>query len=208
MALGPGWIYIAAAMTHNNKKLNKSLYKLLRPVTRLCLHFGFGYREFCELAKAAFVAVAAEDYGVHGRPTNVSRIAAMTGLTRKQISSLRKRIEEGDAAQTQRGTPICEVLKAWRTQAEFLDARGRIRALPLEGKRGSFRSLVKQYAGDIPDGAIRKELERIGAAERRDDTMRLIRKDKAQEDAETAKACAVLERAEAQLESLARTVNP
>jgi hypothetical protein len=145
----------------------------LQPLARLFLRFGRGYREYSELSKAAFVSVAAEDYGVHGRPTNVSRIAAMTGLTRKEISRIRARIEAGEAAITQRRTPLQEVVSAWQSNEEFLNESGEPATLPLNGERGSFQALVRQFAGDIPEGAMRKELERIGAAELVDDALRL-----------------------------------
>lgn len=157
----------------NNNPLNRTFLALLQPLARLFLRFGRGYREFSELSKAAFVAVAAKDYGVHGRPTNVSRIAAMTGLTRKEISRIRNRIDAGEAAQTERATPLREVIRAWQTNSEFQDDKGRPAALPMNGERGSFQSLVKQYAGDIPEGAMRKELQRIGAVELVNDSIRI-----------------------------------
>ena len=150
-------------MKEHPNKLNNVFFALLQPLARIFLRFGRGYREFSELSKAAFVAVAAEDYGVHGRPTNVSRIAAMTGLTRKEVSRIRKRIDECKAAVTDRGTPLREVLSAWRLSDEFRGENGEPAILPLTGKRGSFQSLVRQFAGDIPEGAMRKELQRIGA---------------------------------------------
>ena len=152
-------------MQEHQNKLNNVFFALLQPLARIFLRFGRGYREFSELSKAAFVAVAAEDYGVHGRPTNVSRIAAMTGLTRKEVSRIRKRIDDSKATATDRGTPLQEVMSAWRTSDEFLGANGEPVILPLTGKRGSFRSLVRQFAGDIPEGAMRKELQRTGAVQ-------------------------------------------
>ncbi|MGI9224671.1 MAG: DUF6502 family protein [Woeseiaceae bacterium] len=152
-------------MQDNNKKLNSTFFQLLRPLARLFLRFGRGYREYSELSKTAFISVASEDYGVHGRPTNVSRIAAMTGLTRKEISRIRGGLERGEGIVIERQTPVREVIEAWRTTDEFLDAAGEPAVLPFEGDRGSFRSLVKQYAGDIPEGAMKTELKRIGAAE-------------------------------------------
>ena len=149
---------------NKNNKLNKSFLMLLQPLARLFLRFGRGYREYSDLSKAAFVIVASEDYGVHGRPTNVSRIAAMTGLTRKEISRIRSRIEKGDAALTERHTPLQEVIAGWCSNDEFLDDDGKPAALTLDGGPGSFQSLIKQFAGDIPEGAMRKELQRIGAA--------------------------------------------
>ncbi len=154
-----------------NNKLNAAFLTLLRPLARLFLRYGRGYREYSELSKSAFVSVASKDYGVHGRPTNVSRIAAMTGMTRKEISRVRAKIERGDAAVVERRTPIQEVIDAWQTNDEFLDENGQPADLPLTGGRGTFQSLLKQYAGDIPAGAMRKELQRVGAAELIDDSL-------------------------------------
>lgn len=156
---------------HKNNKLNRTFLMLLQPLARLFLRFGRGYREFADLSKAAFVIVASEDYGVHGRPTNVSRIAAMTGLTRKEVSRIRARIESDEAATAERGTPLQDIVAAWCSSDEFLDAQGQPAALPLQGGRGSFQSLIKQFAGDIPEGAMRKELQRIGAASCSGDAM-------------------------------------
>lgn len=157
----------------NNNKLNKAMFLLLQPLARLFLRFGKGYREYSDLSKAAFVAVAAKDYGVHGRPTNVSRIAAMTGLTRKEISRIRDKIAAGEVTISERGTPLQEVISAWRSNDEFLDEHGQAEILPLSGERSSFHSLIRRFAGDIPEGAMRKELCRIGAAEIVGETIRL-----------------------------------
>ncbi len=159
--------------TENNNNLNKTFLIILQPLARLFLRFGRGYREYSELSKSAFVTVASEDYGVHGRPTNVSRIAAMTGLTRKDISRVRARIEAGKGAETDRTTPVKEVIAGWCSNDEFLDENGQPALLPLFGKRASFQSLVRQFAGDIPEGAMRKELQRIRAVEISGEMIRL-----------------------------------
>lgn len=158
---------------NNNNKLNAAFFLLLQPIARLFLRYGRGFREYSDLSKAAFVAVAAADYGVHGRPTNASRIAAMTGLTRKEVSRIRQRIDGGDAAVTESGTPVKDVIAGWQSADEFLDDDGAPAALSLGAGRGSFRSLISQFAGDIPEGAMRKELQRIGAVELIGDTLRL-----------------------------------
>lgn len=191
----------------DNNKLNKALFKLLQPLARLCLRLGFGYREYCEMSKAAFVAVAAEDYGVHGRPTNVSRIAAMTGLTRKEVSRIRRKVENGGATRTQRASPLVEVVAAWRSDREFCSS-GKPNRLPLEGKRGSFHSLVRRFAGDIPDGAMRKELERIGAVRLVGDSVELIPLDTDSLQARRDEATDLLEIAHARLAAVAKEVRP
>ncbi len=55
---------------------------LMRPIVRILLRYGVGYREFAEVTKTAFVDVSSSDFGLRGRPTNISRVAVMTGLTR------------------------------------------------------------------------------------------------------------------------------
>lgn len=171
-----------------NNKLNKTFLMLLQPIARLFLRFGRGYREYSDLSKAAFIAVASEDYGVHGRPTNVSRIAAMTGLTRKEISRIRARLESGEGPVVERGTPIQELISGWQSTTEFLDENGDPAPLALDGGTGSFQALVKQFAGDIPEGAMRKELQRVGRAKTVDRVLVMCPPDAAEREAEEAMA--------------------
>ena len=199
--------YRLAAMQPPHGDFNSILLQLLQPLARLFLYFGVSYREFCELSKAAFVTVAGEDFGVHGRPTNASRIAAMTGLTRKEIGRIRRKIASDESALTVRQSPVNEVLSAWLSVDEFLDGRGRPRRLPLKGDHASFEALVRQFAGDIPEGAMRKELQRIDAIELADNTV-CIRKDGlAKLEADKRKATELLGEPYQQLQAAARKVS-
>jgi len=207
VARAPEKPYIFAAMPFRYDHLNSILLKLLQPLARLFLHFGVSYREFCELSKVAFVAVASEDFGVHGRPTNASRIAAMTGMTRKDIGQIRRKIESGDSAQTNRQSPVNEVLSAWCSGDEFLDTRGNPKRLPLKGESASFQSLVRQHAGDIPEGALRKELLRIEAIELADNKVRIRKEGLAKLEADKRQAAELLIEPFQQLEAAARKVN-
>jgi hypothetical protein len=55
------------------------------------------------------------------------------------------------------------VLHHWHAEAEFTDSAGRPLPLPFSGEGASFSTLVKKYGGDIPAGAMRTELIRVGA---------------------------------------------
>jgi len=134
-----------------------------RPIARILLRFGIGFREFAELAKTAFVDVASKDFGLRGRPTNISRVAVMTGLTRKEVRRIREKIEAGDEFVVVKSTPLSTILHHWHADDEFLDAEGRPKKLRFAGEEGSFSNLVKRYGGDIPPGAMRTELKRVGA---------------------------------------------
>ncbi len=141
---------------------------LLKPIARILLRCGIGFREFSEISKTAFVDVATAEYGLRGRPTNISRVAVMTGLTRKEVRRIRDKIEKGEQSLVVKTTPLCEVLHRWHSDSEFLDRSGNPAELPFVGDGGSFTSLVKRYGGDIPPGAMRTELLRVGAVERVD----------------------------------------
>jgi len=135
----------------------------LRPIARIFLRFGMGFREFSDIAKTAFVDIATNEYGLRGRPTNISRVAVMTGLTRKEVRRVREKIENGDQSVVVKSTPLGEMLHRWHADNEYLDSAGRPVVLQFSGEGVSFSSLARKYGGDIPPGAMRTELKRVGA---------------------------------------------
>jgi hypothetical protein len=149
----------------HQKKVLDAFQLVLRPVVKILLRYGIGYNEFAETVKTAFVDVGSTEFGIRGRPTNISRVAVMTGLTRKEVRRLRTKIESGEDAVTVKSTPITEILHRWHAEDEFLDSQGRAAVLPFTGEHGSFSSLVKQFGGDVPAGAMRTELQRVGSVE-------------------------------------------
>lgn len=159
----------------NNKKLLRVLFKLFLPIARIFLRNGLGHKEFHELAKTALVTVATEDYGLRGRPTNASRVAAMTGLTRREVRRLKIKIARGDHCALGAQTPVCDVLDSWRSRRDFQDELGRPLDLPLRGERRSFGALARSICRDLPPGALLTEVKRIGAVSELDDgTLRLL----------------------------------
>ena len=142
---------------------------VMRPIVRILLRYGIGYREFVEVVKTAFVDVASSDFGLRGRPTNISRVAVMTGLTRKEVKRLRDKLSSGDTIIAVKTTPLADVLHHWHAHAEFTTADGSPARLPFGGDEGSFTSLVRAYGGDVPAGAMRTEMRRVGVIQETDD---------------------------------------
>jgi hypothetical protein len=142
-----------------------ALLVALRPLARALLRAGIGYREFEEISKSAFVDIATRDYGLRGRPTNISRVAVMTGLTRKEVRRLRDKTAKGEGAVVVRSTPMAVILHRWYTDDSYLDEAGQPRVLPFDGPGSTFSTLVKNFGGDIPPGAMRTELRRINAVD-------------------------------------------
>ena len=117
------------------------------------------WSEFGEFSKEAYVQVARNEYGIQGRPTNNSRVAMITGLSRREVAQVRDRLLEGEeAAENLQGNQISRVLTGWHLDEEFTDEQRRPKDLPATGSSGSFSRLLKRYAGDLPHGAIRKEM--------------------------------------------------
>ncbi len=145
-----------------------ALLLVLRPLARAMLRAGIGYREFAEVSKTAFVDVAGKDYGLRGRPTNISRVAVMTGLTRKEVRRIRDKAEVGDDPGVAKLTPMSQVMHRWYTEDDFTSDNGVPIVLKFDADGTSFSDLVKRFGGDIPPGAMRTELKRIGAVEELD----------------------------------------
>jgi hypothetical protein len=158
-------IYSASMQDTIHSQILIALLIALRPLARVLLRAGIGQREFNEVSKAAFVDVATKDYGLRGRPTNISRVAVMTGLTRKEVRRIRDKNESGENIGGTRGTPMGVLLHQWYTEPDFLNPDGTPLDLPFDGSSNSFFELVRRFGGDIPPGAMRTELVRIGVVE-------------------------------------------
>ena len=158
------------SMAENEQKKILSAFQLvLRPVVKILLRYGIGYNEVAETVKTAFVDVSTSEFGIRGRPTNISRVAVMTGLTRKEVRRLRTKIESGGEGVSVRTTPITEVITSWFADSKFLDDDGRPSVLPYAEGSNSFTNLVKRYAGDVPPGAMRTELKRLNLVDENED---------------------------------------
>jgi hypothetical protein len=124
------------------------------------------YLEFAEVARQVFVDVAGRDFSLPRRKISLSRIAIMTGLSRKEVARLAKeggRVTRIGPAELNR---VGRVLQGWYTDSEFTGPYG----VPLDLKfddvprKPTFSELVRRYSGDMPARAMLDELLRVGAA--------------------------------------------
>jgi hypothetical protein len=141
--------------------------KILRPFIGVLLRNGVSIAEFVELIKTAFVEVAANDFQVPGKKMSQSRVAIVTGLTRKEVARVIK--EEHRRLYGYEGSPqgrAARVLLGWHMDDDFVGPYGTPNDLPFDSKDGlSFSDLVKRHSGDMPARAMLDELMRIGAVE-------------------------------------------
>lgn len=142
----------------------------LRPIARWLLRSGVTWKEFAELSRSVFVVTASEEFGLRGRPTNISRVALLTGLSRRDV---RRALGEARSplppAAEEALNHASRVLTGWHLDADFLAPDGRPRVLPAADADSPFAQLLRRYAGDIPATALVKELVKSGSIERLED---------------------------------------
>ncbi|MBN8279202.1 MAG: hypothetical protein J0M16_01190 [Gammaproteobacteria bacterium] len=140
----------------------------------MLLKFGIDCRQFVDASKQAFVEAATQDFGEEGRPSNISRVALMTGLSRKEVRSV-KDWQASKAMEYQPFTHLpAEVLRQWYTTEDFLGPDGAPRSLAWDGESGSFSELVKRCGSSLSPVAMRAELLRVGAVRVDEKSDRLI----------------------------------
>ena len=143
--------------------LRAALLKLLPPLVRVLLRNGMAAKTFHELVKSTYVAVARDEFGLNGRKANISRIAILTGLTRKEVQSLIDAPRDREDPYADEYNRAARVMTGWLRDPDFGDGNGHPLPLRLLGKRLSFSELVKRYSGDIPVRPMLDELVRVGA---------------------------------------------
>jgi hypothetical protein len=145
--------------------LLSSCRALLRPVASVVLKCGMTWREFSELSKAVFVSVATDEFGIRGRPTNVSRVSILTGISRKEVKRQRELMEEPVAAASPKTTDATRLLSGWHQDPDYRDADGLPLPLRATGPLPSFETLFENYGGDTPQQTLLRELLKAGSIE-------------------------------------------
>lgn len=131
---------------------------LLSPIACQFSNEGFGISLFLQIAKHAYVVSSARAMRLAGHRPTVSRIAAVTGLSRKEIKQLVALPDQGTALE--KLSPAMKVARGWRTDKDFISRSGRPKAIGMDGPNG-FRDLVNRHAGDVPHVAVLLEMERL-----------------------------------------------
>ena len=151
------------AQPKHSQALSAATLKLLRPLVRILLQNSLSHQTFAELAKQAYVEVANAEFGIEGKKQTISRIAILTGLTRKEVQRLLQPPPNSATAAGEEYHRAARVITGWVRDPDFGDGKGHPFPLQVDGKRTSFTELVKRYSGDIPVRAMLDELVRAGA---------------------------------------------
>lgn len=154
---------------------------LLGPLVRILLRQGISYGEFSEVAKAVYVEIALKDFKVAGRRATKTRLAVMTGLTRKEVKRVVDEANKERFELRANFNRLGRVLVGWHTDSDFTGPYG----LPLElqyetstPNNVTVTELVKRHSGDMSPRSILDELIRVGAVRETDKGWyRVLRRD-------------------------------
>ena len=156
--------------------LLKATLKILKPLVQILMRYEISHAEFSEVAKRAYVDVAYDRFSIPSRKTTYSRVAVLTGLSRKDVVRIAE-FKEQDLPKLEKTSPnrVARVVGGWLRDADFCDQNDKPKIIPLKGRTGSFEHLVGRYGGDITYGAILEELQRVGAVKlKADQTVELV----------------------------------
>lgn len=153
----------------NNKPIIQSVCRIvLRPLASMFLRCGMTWKEFSDLSKSVFVQAATEEYGIKGRPTNVSRVSILTGISRKEVKRQRDLLLRQEPAAKGKTTDATRVLSGWHQHPMYQDSDSRPALLPETGPEPSFESLCSAFSGDVSMQSLLKELLKTRSVERTD----------------------------------------
>lgn len=155
-----------------NNTLRAAFYQILKSLMRILYRKGIAFGEFTQLAKQAYVDVVEDELTRSGERATTTRIAVITGLTRKEVTQLR---QAEITAAAPRFNRVLRVLNAWLHDEAFLDSEGQPAVLAFRGIEPSFEQLVQRYSGDMSSFAMLDEMRRVKLVESLEDgSVRLL----------------------------------
>jgi hypothetical protein len=145
--------------------------RLTRPLVKILIRHGVAFGEFAEILKTVYVDVAANEFALPERKISGSRVAILTGLTRKEVRRISEALSrpEGAAPPEALGNlnRATRVLSGWHQDPDFTGPYAIPLELPFDGDI-SFTALARRYSGDMPARAMLEELVRVNAVEQVD----------------------------------------
>ena len=155
-------------MTNNTSKnlLQSACRAVLRPLASMLLKCGMTWKEFSDISKSVFVEAASAEYGIDGRPTNVSRVSILTGISRKEVKRQRDLLASAALPVTRKTNDATRLLSGWHQDEDFTNENQEPLTVAETGPGSTFEELCNRYGGDISPSTMLKELLKTGSVER------------------------------------------
>jgi len=144
--------------------LRHALSLMLKPLVRLLIAQGVTHAEFSETAKEVYVEIALRHFETEGK-VNKSRVAILTGLTRKEVKNVVDRALTTSYKEKTHSRPA-RVLTGWFSDPAYQGPYGIPLELPYESKEDgepNFVALVKNYSGDMAPRQMLTQLLEAGS---------------------------------------------
>lgn len=154
------------------EQLKKAYRRLLNPLVRILIRNGVSATETTDLVRQVFVdAATSEEFQLPGRRLSDTRVAILTGLSRKEVHRLRNEAHKNRSVTSL--SRVSRVIAGWNQDPDFTGPYGLPLAIPFEDDpkidAPSFTELVRRHSGDMAPRAMLDELLRTGLAEVDDD---------------------------------------
>ena len=144
--------------------LRRALSLMFKPLIRLLIAQGVTHAEFSETAKEVYVETALRHFETDGK-VNKSRVAILTGLTRKEVKNVIDRALTNNYREKTYSRPA-RVLTGWYSDPAFQGPYGIPLELPYESNEEdtpSFTQLVRLYSGDMAPRQMLNQLIESGS---------------------------------------------
>ena len=154
--------------SHDQSAFRTALGRILRPVVRIMIARGWRFPFASDLLKELYVEVCNRHFQLGDKRLTDSRVSLLTGLQRKDVRSVRTRLEEHtDEQRPASAGPLARVLARWASGKSANRQDGWPRTLPRSAETGeaSFEALVAEVSRDIHARTVLDELKRQNLVE-------------------------------------------
>lgn len=149
---------------------------MMKPLAKLLINQGVTHAEISETLKEVYVETALRHFAENHK-VNQSRIAILTGLTRKEVKNVIDRAISAEGGHKTKSRPE-RVLTGWHHDPEFQGPYGFPLELPYDSDgEPNFVQLVRRYSGDMSARAMLDELVRGGSIIEIESRYKVIRRD-------------------------------
>jgi len=150
------------------EQLEGAYRRLLHPLVRILIRSGVTAPEAGELLRQVYVdAAGSDEFHLPGRRLSDTRVAILTGLSRKEVHRLRNVSDRGTFVSN--FSRVMRVIAGWNQDPQFTGPYGLPVAIQFDddptSQSPSFCELVRRYSGDMAPRAFLDELLRTGLAE-------------------------------------------
>ena len=144
---------------------------LLRPVASFCTRRSVGLPEIIDQLKFELIRSAKQEILKQQGKPSVSAIAAMTGITRREVLRILTHQEKDSPRPNIAG----RVLVQWSSDPRYCTKGGSPRTLTFGRDRSEFTMLVRTVSKDTSPGAILFELKSLGEVQETKAGLKLVR---------------------------------